>query len=69
MGDLKTLVSLSQQLIIAEGRFKSKLDTSFANQWMTTVNASYNWNWMRMYGDAGFLKNKTARSSLFMTAG
>jgi hypothetical protein len=30
----------SQQLIIAEGGFKSKLDTSFANQWMTTVNAS-----------------------------
>jgi hypothetical protein len=31
----------SQQLIIAEGGFKSKLDTPYANQWMTTINAGY----------------------------
>lgn len=49
----------SQQLILAEGGFKSKLDTPFANQWMTTVNGSFNiWNWIEVYGDAGFLKNK-----------
>jgi hypothetical protein len=42
MGDLKTLVSLVSNLSFSRGQFKSKLDTSFANQWMTTVNASYN---------------------------
>ncbi len=49
----------SQQLIVSEGGFKSKLNTPYANQWITTMNASYNlWNWIELYGDAGFLKNK-----------
>lgn len=49
----------SQQLILAEGGFKSKLNTPYANQWITTLNASYNvWNWIELYGDTGFLKNK-----------
>ncbi|KOS08180.1 aminopeptidase [Flavobacterium akiainvivens] len=49
----------SQQFIMAEGGFKSKLDTRFANQWMTTINTSFNvWNWIELYGDAGLLSNK-----------
>jgi hypothetical protein len=49
----------SQQLIVAEGGFKSKLNTPYANQWMTTLNGSYNlWNWIEVYGDAGLLKNR-----------
>ena len=49
----------SQQIIIAEGGFKSKLDTPFANQWMTTFNANTNiWNWIYLYGDVGLVKNK-----------
>ncbi|WP_227871635.1 aminopeptidase [Flavobacterium kingsejongi] len=49
----------SQQLIIAEGGFKSKLDIPYANQWITTVNGSFNiWNWIELYGDAGMVKNK-----------
>ncbi|MEZ0007236.1 hypothetical protein ABH942_002615 [Flavobacterium sp. 28YEA47A] len=49
----------SQQLILAEGGFKSKLDTPFANQWMTTLNGSFNiWQWIEIYGDAGFVKNR-----------
>jgi len=49
----------SQQLIIAEGGFKSKLDTPFANRWMTTLNASTNiWKWIYAYGDAGLVNNK-----------
>lgn len=48
----------SQQYIMAEGGFKSMLDTRFANQWMTTVNGSFNiWNWVEVYGDAGLFKN------------
>lgn len=49
----------SQQFVNAEGGFKSILDTRYANQWMTTVNASFNiWNWVQVYGDIGILKNK-----------
>jgi hypothetical protein len=49
----------SQQLIVAEGGFKSQLEPAFANQWMTTVNASYSiWNYIHAYGDVGFVKNR-----------
>jgi hypothetical protein len=48
----------SQQLILSEGGFKSKLNTPFANQWITTLNGSFNiWNWIEVYGDAGLVKN------------
>ncbi|WP_397363081.1 metalloprotease [Olleya sp. R77988] len=50
---------LSQQIIIAEGGFKSKLKQPFANQWMTTVNTSATlWRYIMLYGDAGIIKNQ-----------
>ncbi|WGD34230.1 metalloprotease [Olleya sp. YS] len=50
---------LSQQIIIAEGGFKSKLTQPFANQWMTTVNTSATlWRYIMLYGDAGIIKNQ-----------
>ncbi|WP_035674493.1 aminopeptidase N [Flavobacterium sp. 83] len=50
----------SQQFILAEGGFKSKLNTPFANQWITTLNGSFNiWNWMEVYSDIGLIKNRT----------
>ena len=56
----------SQQYIMAEGAFKSKLDTPFANQWMITTNAGFNiWNWVEVYGDLGFVKN-TNRGAKFV---
>ena len=49
----------SQQYIAAEGGFKSKLETPFANQWITTFNASTTlWKYILAYGDIGFVKNK-----------
>ena len=52
----------SQQIIIAEGGFKSKLENPFANNWMATVNTSVNiWRWVEFYSDFGFLKNKKER--------
>ena len=49
----------SQQFILSEGGFKSKLATPYANQWITTVNGSFNiWNWIEIYGDMGLVKNK-----------
>jgi hypothetical protein len=50
---------VSQQIIIAEGGFKSKLENPFSNDWMATTNASINiWRWIELYGDMGLLKNK-----------
>jgi hypothetical protein len=49
----------SQQYIQAEGGFKSKLETTYANQWMTTLNGSFNiWNWVEIYSDLGLIKSK-----------
>jgi hypothetical protein len=50
---------VSQQIVIAEGGFKSKLENPFANDWMATTNASINiWRWIELYGDAGLTKNR-----------
>ncbi|ULC58081.1 metalloprotease [Flaviramulus sp. BrNp1-15] len=49
----------SQQYIDAEGGFKSKLETPFANQWITTLNTSTTlWKYILAYGDVGLVKNK-----------
>ncbi|MEO8933773.1 MAG: metalloprotease [Xanthomarina sp.] len=48
----------SQQIIIAEGGFKSKLDTPYANQWISTINGSTTlWKYILAYGDIGVVKN------------
>ena len=57
----------SQQFILAEGGFKSKLDTPYANQWITTLNGSFTiWNWIEVYGDVGFIKNKNQKEQFVM---
>lgn len=49
----------SQQIIINEGGFKSKLPTSTANQWIATVNTSIGiWRWIQIYNDVGLVKNR-----------
>jgi len=48
----------SQQLILAEGGFKSQLKPAFANQWISTINTSTTiWQYIMAYGDVGFVKN------------
>lgn len=50
---------LSQQIIIAEGGFKSIFKKNTANQWMITSNGSFGlWRWFEIYGDVGFYKNR-----------
>ena len=50
---------LSQQIIIAEGGFKSQFENRFANQWMLTANGSIGiWRWIEAYADAGLYKSK-----------
>ncbi|HBK83810.1 MAG TPA: aminopeptidase, partial [Flavobacterium sp.] len=51
----------SQQYVAADGGFKTKFQNSFANQWITSINSSFNiWNWIEIYGDVGAFKNKYA---------
>ena len=60
----------SQEYVYAEGGFKSKLDTRYANQWMTTFNASFNvWNWVQVYGDVGLLKNNFSSTKFVYDSG
>ena len=61
---------MSQQFIMAEGGFKSRFTNQFANQWMTTVNGSFNvWNWIEIYGDAGMFKNKYSGTKFVYDSG
>jgi len=56
---------LSQQIIIAEGGFKSKFANPYANQWMLSTNGSASiWRWIEVYADAAFYKNQNT-SPLF----
>lgn len=60
----------SQQIIIAEGGFKSRFDDSFANNWMVTTNASFNvWRWIELYGDIGFTKNRGRKERFVYDSG
>ncbi len=60
----------SQQIIIAEGGFKSKLENPFSNNWMATTNASINiWRWIEFYGDIGFMKRKNEKERLVYDSG
>lgn len=60
----------SQQIIIAEGGFKSMLDTPFANQWMTTANFSTSiWRYIQAYGDIGLVKNKFESANFVYDSG
>ena len=61
---------VSQEFILAEGGFKSKISTPYANQWITTLNASYSiWNWIEVYGDVGFVKNKQQKQNFVYDSG
>lgn len=60
----------SQQFILAEGGFKSKLKTPYANEWISTINGGYNiWNWIEVYGDAGIIKNKSQDPKFIFDSG
>ena len=61
---------VSQQIIIAEGGFKSQLPDPFADQWLATTNVSFNlWRWIELYGDVGFLKRKNNNARFLYDSG
>jgi hypothetical protein len=60
----------SQQIIIAEGGFKSKLQNPFSNNWMVTANGSFNlWRWIELFADAGLMNNKGDKTRFVYDAG
>ncbi|WP_317126129.1 gluzincin family metallopeptidase [Flavobacterium nackdongense] len=61
---------VSQEFILAEGGFKSKLEPAYGNQWITTLNGSYSiWNWIEAYGDIGFVKNSNQKEKFLFDTG
>ncbi|WP_445715972.1 aminopeptidase [Flavobacterium sp.] len=70
LGRSETTGIYSQQYVYGEGGLKSKFDTRFANQWMTTLNSTLNiWNWIQIYGDIGMLKNKYENAKFVYDSG
>jgi hypothetical protein len=62
LGRSETSGFFSQQVIINEGGFKSKLEVPYANQWLSTFNTSIGiWRWVEVYNDVGFVKNKNSK--------
>jgi hypothetical protein len=60
----------SQQLIVAEGGFKSQLQPAFANNWITTIGVSTNiWRWILAYGDAGLVNNTQSGTKALFDSG
>ena len=58
IGQSATSGILSQQFILADGGFKSFIDTS-ANQWITSLNIdSHVWKLFNVYADTGMYKNR-----------
>ena len=58
IGQSATSGILSQQLVIADGGFKSFVAPT-VNQWIGALNVDSNvWKWFNIYADAGMYKNK-----------
>ncbi|KEY19173.1 aminopeptidase N [Kaistella antarctica] len=69
LGQSATSGVLAQQLILAEGGFKSYLGST-ANQWITSVNAdTHVWRWFNVYADAGVYKNKNQSADFIWDSG
>ena len=61
---------VSQQIIIAEGGFKSRFDDAFANDWLATLNGSFNlWRWIELYGDVGLAHDNPGNTDFLYDSG
>lgn len=69
LGQSATSGLLAQQLILAEGGFKSYIGTT-ANQWITAVNVdAHVWRWFNVYADAGVYKSKSINPDFIWDSG
>lgn len=61
---------VSQQIIIAEGGFKSRFEDAFANDWLVATNGSFNlWRWIELYGDLGFASDNPGGTRFIYDSG
>lgn len=69
LGQSATSGVLAQQMVLAEGGFKSLIGTT-ANQWITTANVdAHVWRWFNVYADAGVYKNKHVQPEFIWDSG
>ena len=69
-GRSETTGLFSQQIILAEGGFKSRFADPSANQWITTLNSGVNiWNWVEAYADAGVIKSRGENARFLYDSG
>lgn len=69
-GRSETSGIFSQQIIMAEGGFKSSLETKYANQWITTLNGNTTiWKWVFAYADIGLVKNRDTSPKFLYDSG
>lgn len=60
----------SQQYIKSEGALKTLRADGFANQWLTSANASFTiWNWIEGFGDIAWYADKGQSTQLVYDAG
>lgn len=60
----------SQQIVIAEGGFKSNQTISTANQYIIAANLTLGlWKWVEAYVDLGMMKNKNIMTKSFFDSG
>src|SRR5690606_30927752 len=69
LGQSATSGILSQQFVLADGGFKSLIDTT-ANQWIGSLNVdSHVWKMFHVYADAGMYKNKGSAPKFIWDSG
>ena len=60
----------SRQFVNAEGAFKSKFATRYANQYIFAINAGFTiYDWIEMYGDVGTFKNEGHKAQYVYDSG
>lgn len=65
LGRSETSGLLSQQFIMGDAGFKSKVLPDAVDRWMVATNISFNiWNWIEVYGDLGVVKNSNVSEKL-----
>ena len=60
----------SQQIVMAEGGFKSIHNPSSANDYLLSTNLTLGvWKWVEVYADIGLVKNKNTKAKSFFSSG
>ena len=60
----------SQQIVMAEGGFKSIHNPSSANQYLVAANLTLGiWKWFEAYADLGLIKNRNIKAKSFFGSG